>query len=180
MAPSINAGDVYLSIRNEITANHTLMHWFTLAVCIIVFAGAAVVEFRRSILSIWLPLLSLAWAASMLRFDFFIHRQGTYLRAFEQQLIEDGVTFPLWEMWKISLQATKLVVSVTDVIACAVIVLPTIYILFGPAQEYFRTANWPGGRFFAWGISTLLIALLCSLAAVPRLAALGAPIRGKP
>src|SRR5437588_7437678 len=110
------------------------MHWFSIIVAIIILVGIAVVETRgRTILSVFLPLLSLAWAASMVRFDFFIHRQAAYLRIFESQLRETGVSTPLWETWKAASRSTPYVVPVLDAIALSVIVIPTFYLLFGPA-----------------------------------------------
>jgi len=77
---------VYIALRSEIVSNHVLMHWFTMTVALSVIVGTVLIErLGRTILSIILPLLSLAWAASTLRFDFFIHRQAAYLRFVETQ-----------------------------------------------------------------------------------------------
>ena len=76
----LDSGDVYAIIRTEIIANHSLMHWYSLIVAIVIIIGVRVIEARQTILSVCLPLLSIAWAAAMVRFDFFIHRQAAYLR----------------------------------------------------------------------------------------------------
>lgn len=125
--------EIYNSIRAEIVSNHVLMHWFTLAVALMLLGGVFINELRQTALSVFLPLLSLAWAAAMVRFDFFIHRQAAYLRALEAQMQQGSISIPLWESWKPSLHATPLVVPLADAIASAVIVVPTIYLLFGPA-----------------------------------------------
>jgi hypothetical protein len=154
-----------------VLANHILMHWISLLVVLALLIGTWVVEKSRpTILSLFLPLLSLAWAAAMVRFDFFIHRQAAYLRALEAQMSAGGLTIPMWESWKDSLRATPFVVPVLDMVACAVVVIPTAYLLFGPAQQVFQLRQWRGGKIFAWGVFTLLILLLCSLAIIPRIA----------
>jgi hypothetical protein len=166
----LNEVDIYNSIRAEIINNHTLMHWFTISVVIILFTGVGFVESRKSILSVFLPLLSVAWAAAMVRFDFFIHRQGAYLRSVEARLSGQSVNIPLWETWKSSLRSTQVVVPLADAIACAVIVVPTIYLLFGPSREYFQLKQWKGGQAYAWAVSALTILLLLSLTVIPKLA----------
>lgn len=163
--------EIYNSIRAEIVSNHVLMHWFTLAVALTLLGGVFINELRQTALSVFLPLLSLAWAAAMVRFDFFIHRQAAYLRALEAQMQQGGISIPLWESWKPSLHATPLVVPLADAIASAVIVVPTIYLLFGPAQQVFASRQWRGAKPYAWLISALLILSLCSLAGVPEIAA---------
>jgi hypothetical protein len=166
----LNDVDIYNSIRAEIINNHNLMHWFTIVVVILLLIGVGFVEARKTVLSIFLPLLSIAWAAAMVRFDFFIHRQGAYLRAVESQLREKGVSIPLWETWKTSVRSTQIVVPVADAIACAVVLIPTIYLLFGPAQEYFQLRQWRGGQAYAWSVSLLIILLLLSLTVIPKIA----------
>jgi hypothetical protein len=158
----------YLAIRSEIMTNHVLLHWFTLIVALSIVMGTVLIErLGKTILSIFLPLLSLAWAASVLRFDFFIHRQAAYLRLLEERTPN---ALPMWETWKAGLRSTALVVPFADIIVSAVIVVPTIYLLFGPAQTYLtsRSSNW--GRAYALGVSTILILVLLSLAVVPKLA----------
>lgn len=165
--------EIYNSIRAEIVSNHVLMHWFTLTVALTLLAGVFINELRQTALSIFLPLLSLAWAAAMVRFDFFIHRQAAYLRVLEAQMQKGGISIPLWESWKMSLHATPLVVPMADAIASTAIVVPTVYLLFGPVQQLFASRQWRGAKQFAWLVSTLLILSLCSLAVIPRIAAWG-------
>src|ERR1051325_5262504 len=105
----MNEIDLYNSIRSEIVVNHVLMHITTLVVVIALVTGVWLSEKRESVVSVLLPLLSLSWAAAMVRFDFFIHRQAAYLRAFENSLQQNGLSVPLWENWKASLQPTPLV-----------------------------------------------------------------------
>jgi hypothetical protein len=164
---------VYNSIRAEIVSNHMLMHWYSIIVALALLAGVVIVENRKTVLSVFLPLLSLAWAAAIVRFDFFIHRQALYLRAVESRMTEHGIAIPLWESWKVSVTSTQFVVPVADLIAVTVIVTPTIYLLFGPAQRFFELRHWRGGRLYAWVVASLILLLLCSLAVIPRVAALG-------
>src|SRR5262245_2202065 len=96
----MNELDLYNSIRTEIVVNHVLMHLTTIVVVIALLAGVWLTEQRESIISVLLPLLSLSWAASIVRFDYFIHRQSAYLRALEVFLRQDGMAVPLWEGWK--------------------------------------------------------------------------------
>jgi hypothetical protein len=134
------------------------------------WAKLVIEKSRPTILSLFLPLLSLTWAAAMVRFDFFIHRQAAYLRALEAQMSVGGLTVPMWESWKDSLRATPFVVPALDVVACAVVVVPAAYLLFGPAQQFFQLRQWRAGKIFAWGVPSLLILLLCSLVIIPRIA----------
>jgi type IV secretory pathway VirB2 component (pilin) len=165
-----NEIDIYNTIRTEIVANHTLMHWYSIIVALTLLSGIVLIEIRKTALSVFLPLLSLSWAASMVRFDFFIQRQGAYLRDLERQILENGISSPMWETWKSSLRSTQSVVPIADTIAVLAIVIPTLYLLFGPAQEVFQLRHWKGAKVYAWGISILLALLLCSLAVIPRLA----------
>jgi hypothetical protein len=166
----VNPSETYAAMRAEVVTNHVLMHWFTVVVALALLAGVWIVEHRKTILSVFLPLLSLAWAASMVRFDFFVHRQAAYLRSFESQLQEKGTLTPLWETWKAASRSTPFVVPVLDVIAVSVIVIPTFYLLFGPAQEFCRSKGWRWSRIFAWSVSVVLLLLLFSLAAIPKIA----------
>ncbi len=104
----------------------------------------------------------------MLRFDFFIHRQAAYLRQLETQLTQEGISIPLWETWKTGLRSTIFVIPLADTIASAVVVLPTVYILFGPAQRFLDTRHRVLGKAYAWFVTVLLIVLLGSLAMMPR------------
>lgn len=163
--------EFYNAARSEIIGNHVLMHWFSIVVAITILVGALVVEMRgRTILSVFLPLLAVAWAAAMVRFDFFIHRQAAYLRQLEAQMRESGIALPLWETWKASLRSTVIIVPAADVLASAVIVIPTLYLLFGPAQQFFQRSGWRWGKLYAWTLSAILILLLASLAVIPKIA----------
>jgi len=150
-------------------SNHVLMHWFSIVVFIVILAGVWIVETHKTILSVFIPLLTCAWAAAMVRFDFFIHRQTAYLRAIEPRLQEKGFTVPLWESWRQSVRATPFIVPVADLIVSLAIVLPTLYILFRPTQQFFQLRQWKGGKAYAWSMSALIIFLLCFLAVIPRL-----------
>jgi hypothetical protein len=118
-----------------------------------------------------LPLLSLSWAAAMVRFDFFIHRQAAYLRTLETSLHQNGLAVPLWEGWKASLQSTRIVIPIADVFASLIVVVITAYLLFGPARNVFKLKNWPAHRLYSWLILLLTVALLLFLPFIPRLAA---------
>jgi hypothetical protein len=170
----LNEVELYSSVRQEIIKNHALMHWFTLVVVLILLVGVYVVENRRTILSVFLPLLSLAWAAAVLRFDFFIHRQIAYLRTLGYSMQQNGLRAPIWEIWKDSLIATPIIVPVADLILFLIVVLPTVYILVGPTQEYFRFKQWKGWKWYASIVVVLLLLLLSSLILVPKLARWGA------
>lgn len=149
------------------------MHVISVIVILTLLAGAVIVEkIRPTILSVLLPLLTLAWAAAMVRFDFFIHRQAAYLRFLEVQMRESGITLPLWETWKLSLKATPFVVPSADIILFLVIIVPTIYLLFGPAWEYFELRKWRAKRLYSWGLLASIMLLLGLLAAIPRIASL--------
>lgn len=162
--------EIYQIIRWEIITNHVLMHVTTLLVVIVLLFGTWLIEQRKSVLSVFLPLLSLAWAAAIVRFDFFIHRQGIYLRALEAHFRETGVSAPLWETWKASLRSTAFIVPIADFIALLVILLPTFYLLFGPAQEFFLMKQWRGRRAYAFMVTGLLCLLSLSLLFIPLLA----------
>lgn len=169
-AINLNPFEMYAAMRSEIVTNHVLMHWFTIVVVLSVLAGVWIVEQRKTILSVFLPLLSLGWAASIVRFDFFIHRQAAYLKNFESQLQAQGASAPLWETWKASSRSTPFVVPALDAIAVIVIVIPTFYLLFSPAQEFCQSKGWGWSRIYAWTVSVILLLLLFSLAAIPEIA----------
>ena len=162
--------EIYSAIRNEIMVNHVLMHVTTLIVVVILLGGIWLIEHRTSFLSVVLPLLSLAWAAAIVRFDYFIHRQGAYLRAVEAHMQAAGISIPLWESWKSSLRLTSVVVPIADFIAIIVVLVPTIYLLFGLAQEFFNVKKWQGGKIYAWGVLIVLGCLLGCLPFIPKLA----------
>ena len=159
--------EIYNIIRAEIITNHVIMHFFTLVVTIVLLAGVYICERKESILSVFLPLLSLAWAAAILRFDFFIQRQGKFLRVFEGHLSERMNSLPLWESWKALSVSTAYIVPIADIVAFAVIVVPTLYLLFKPSRRYFENNNISGGKLYAGCISILLFLFLISLAIVP-------------
>ncbi len=162
--------EIYNVIRSEIIINHVLMHVTTLVVVVTLLVGIYLIEERKSIISVVLPLLSLAWAAAIVRFDFFIHRQASYLRDVESRLRESGISVPLWETWKSSLRSTSIIVPITDFIAILVIFVPTIYLLFGPAQDYFVLKQWRGAKQYAWLILIVLSLLICCLPVIPKIA----------
>lgn len=147
--------------------NHVLMHVVSVVVAMVLLAGTFVVEKRETILSIFLPLLTFAWAAATVRFDFFIHRQGAYLRSLEAHLAQN-VSTPLWETWKYSNRAaTSLVVPVLDVIVVLAILIPTFFILFGPCRKFFDSRGLKGAKAYAWTLSVMIVGLLLSLGLVP-------------
>jgi hypothetical protein len=161
---------LYNTLRAEIVTNQVMMHWFSLIMALAILAGVVVAERRTTILSVFLPLLSVSWAASIVRFDFFIHRQAAYLRVIESQLREQGLAIPMWETWKSSLGATPFVVPVLDLFVVSIIVIPTFYLLFGSSLEVFASRGWRGGKVYAWIMSSLLAVLLMSLAVIPKIA----------
>jgi hypothetical protein len=167
----MNEIDIYNSIRSEIVVNHVLMHLTTIVVVIALLVGVWLGEKRESIVNVFLPLLSLSWAAAMVRFDFFIHRQAAYLRALEASLHERGGAVPLWETWKVSLQSTRVVIPVADVFAILIVVVITTYLLFGPARKVFTSRGWPAHRLYSWLILLSTIGLLLFLPFIPKLAA---------
>jgi type IV secretory pathway VirB2 component (pilin) len=166
----MNEVEIYVTIRNEIVTNHVLMHVTTLVVVALLLGGAWLCEKRGTVLSVFLPLLSLSWAAAMVRFDFFIQRQGAYLRAVEARLRESGTTIPLWESWKTSLSSTAIVVPLADLIAIMAVVVPTIYLLFGPSQAVFADRQWRWGKLYAWGVTVIIVLLLGCLPFIPKIA----------
>jgi hypothetical protein len=166
----MNEIDLYNSVRSEIVVNHVLMHVTTIIVVIALLVGVWVSEKQDSIISVLLPLLSLSWAAAMVRFDLFIHRQAAYLRALEASLHESGLAVPLWEGWKASLKSTRVVIPIADVFVTLIVVLITCYLLFGPAKRFFDSRHWPAHRLYSWFILLSTISLLLFLAWLPGLA----------
>jgi len=155
---------VYQTIRAEIALNHALMHWFTMVVAIVMLAGVWLCETRASILSVLLPLLAISWASATVRFDYLIHRQGAYLRAFENAIHS---SVPMWETWKSSLHSRYYMLPVLDALAVLPIVASTIYLAFNPGQEYFLKHGWHGARIYASSVTVVLLLLIGSLAIVP-------------
>jgi len=166
----MNEVEVYNAIRSEIVTNHVLLHLTTFIVVAALLTGTYVIENRKSIISVLLPILTLSWAAATVRFDYFIHRQAAYLRSAETRMQESGISIPLWETWKFSLRSTSIIVPIADVITILVILLPTTYLLFGPAQEFFILNMWRGRKVYAWGVSIAIVFFLCSLLFIPRIA----------
>ena len=162
----MHSDQVYIAMRAEILADHVMMHWFTIIVALAILAGTWIVENRSNVLAAFLPLLAVSWAAATLRFDFFIHRQAAYLNILEASLSSPTMS---WDRWKAGLASTPLIVAPADVFAAAVIVIPTLYLLFGPCQQAFQLAGWKGGRVYAWVLTILILAALGMLGAVPRI-----------
>lgn len=165
----MSESEIYNIIRTEIIINHVLMHIFTVIVVIVLLIGVFIVERRKTILSVFLPLLSLAWAAAIVRFDFFIHRQTAFLRIIEIRISEKSGSIPLWETWRSTLKSTAFVVPIADSIAFAVIIAPTLYILFNSNVKFFESNNIKGGKLYAYTVTAILLLLLLSLAIIPRI-----------
>jgi hypothetical protein len=159
--------EIYNVIRQEIITNHNLMHWITLLVAVSLLIGCRIIEKRKTIICVFLPLVSVAWAASVLRFDYFIHRQASYLRAFEFQMQKSGFAFPLWETWKAEHRSGIFIVPFADLIVFLLIIIPTAFILFNYTQQYFSEKKWKFGKVYVWTILTLLIVLLLLSPFVP-------------
>lgn len=161
---------IYSAMRAEILTDHALMHWLTIIVALAVLGGLWLVEVRPSLLAVFLPLLSTAWAASILRFDLFIHRQATYLRLIEESDRSSRLNVLSWDAWKSTLISTNVFVPVADLIACSVIVVPTLYLLFGSCQAQFVRLGWRAAKLYAWGVATVMCGSLVLLAAIPFIA----------
>lgn len=140
------------------------MHWFTLLVFFSLLAGCLVIEKRKTILSVFLPLITVAWAASVVRFDFFVHRQAEYLRSLENQIQNNINSIQLWETWKASKSSTAFIIPLADIFIFAVILIPTAYILFNQTQEYFAEKKWKFGKIYVW---TVLISIILLLGLIP-------------
>jgi hypothetical protein len=162
--------EIYNIIRQEIITNHTLMHWLTLFVFVSLLVACVVIEKRKTILSVFLPLLTLAWAASIVRFDFFIHRQGAYLRSLESHIQNNVTSIPLWETWKASHDSGIFIVPLADIFIFIVIIIPTAYILFNHTQEYFAEKRWKAGKPYAWTVLVSIVLLLSLIPFIPTLA----------
>jgi hypothetical protein len=159
------SAEVINTIRLEIVANHILMHLTTLVVLAVVIIGVTYADRHRTVLSVFIPVVTLSWAAAVARFDYLIHRQGAFVAALEQSAGVFG-----WETWKATLKAKAFVMPIFDVLSTCAIVIPTIYLLFGPATMTFRERQWRGVRLYRWGILGLLTVLLIGLAIGPWLA----------
>jgi hypothetical protein len=159
--------EIYNVIRQEIIGNVNLMHWFTLLVVITLLIGCRIIEKRKTILCVFLPLLSLAWAAATVRFDFFIHRQAAYLRAFENQMQKTGYVFPLWETWKAEHRSGIFIVPIADLVIFLLIIIPTVFILFRYTQQYFSESQWKFGKVYVWTVLICLITLLLLIPFIP-------------
>jgi len=162
--------EIYNIIRQEIITNHSLMHWFTLIVFFSLLVGSAVIEKQKTVLSVFLPLISLVWAAAVVRFDFFIHRQGAYLKTLESQMQNSGFAYPLWETWKSSHTFTAFIVPLSDIVIFIVIIALTAYVLFGYTQKYFAERQWNAGKAYSWTILISILILLCLLPFIPFIA----------
>jgi hypothetical protein len=159
---------VYLSLRQELLATDEMLHAFTLIVFLALIIGAWVCEKQKTILSVLLPILSLAWAASVVRFDFFIHRLGAYLRPIEANLLRNSPV-PPWEIWKSNLAATRILIPIADVIAFGAILATTSFILIGPTRGYFEERGWRGSSSYTTAILLIMVALFITVAFIPRL-----------
>jgi hypothetical protein len=157
---------VYMTLREEIVAANNLMHWLTVITLVVLLAGLAFCEHRRTGLSVALPLISVGWAASVVRLDFFIQRIGAYLLPIERRLL-DNTDIPPWETWKNGLPATKIIVPVADMVLFSTIFVATALILFGPTRSYFKDREWRGFNSYSISILILIVALLSSIALIP-------------
>ena len=165
--------EIYNVIRREIIDNINLMHWITFLVAVSLLTGCRIIEKRKTILCVFLPLISVAWAAAILRLDFFIHRQAAYLRAFEFQMQKSGFAFPLWETWKVEHRSGIFIVPFADLIIFLLIIIPTAFILFNYTQQYFSEKQWRFGKVYVW---TILACLIISLVLIPLVPFITQPI----
>lgn len=159
--------EIYNAIRQEIISNNVLMHWFTFFVIIVLLIGCKIIENRKTVLSVFLPLIAPAWAASILRFDYFIHRQGAYLRALENRMQNNGFNSPLWETWKATHSSSIFIVPFADIIIFFAVIIPTGYILYNYTLNYFKEENWRFGKTYVLTVLLSTIILLLFLAFVP-------------
>ena len=153
------------TIRWEIIANHVLMHVTTLVVLCIILTITAYVERRQSALSVLMPLVTVSWAAAMVRFDYLIHRQGAYVSFVERTTGTQG-----WETWRTGLTATVYVMPFLDALSVLAIVAPTVFVLFGPAKRWCDEQASRFGALYRWIVLIAIVSLLASLGAVPWLA----------
>jgi hypothetical protein len=61
-------------------------------------------------------------------------------------------------------------VPITDLITILIVLVPTIYLLFGPAQEFFCIKQWKGGKAYTWGVLFAFGLLLGCLPFIPKIA----------
>ena len=153
------------TVRWEIIANHVLMHVTTLIVLSLFLAITAYVEYRKSILSVMMPLIAVSWAAAMVRFDYLIHRQGAYIAFVEHATGAQG-----WETWRKGLMATAYVMPLLDGLSVLAIVALTGFVAFGPATQYLRARGSVWANSYRWIVMIAVALLLASLGAVPWLA----------
>jgi hypothetical protein len=158
---------LYVVIRQEIVANHVLMHIVSIIVVVSLVFGAWLVEQRRTILSVLLPLLAISWAGAMVRFEFLIHRQGSYLRELERYLRSSEPALPTWELWKANFTATQIVMPLADIFTLIVVFVAAVYLSFGPARDFLATLNPRLSRAYPWVVMSVLSALICALAVIP-------------
>lgn len=157
---------LYSSLRDEIQLANQLLHWFSFIILVLLLLGYTICDKRSSVLSVTLPLLTLAWAASVFRFDVFIHRTGSYLKTIEAQL-PGMVGIEGWEHWKAAHPNGSYLIGFTDLIVFAVIMALTGMILKGPCREYFVVKGWGNYLVYAAAIILLTLLLLGGIAVVP-------------
>jgi hypothetical protein len=157
----------YAAIRQEIVANHVLMHAVTLVAVIVLLGGVWLAERRRTVLSVFLPLFAVTWAASMLRFEFFIQRQGAFLRDYERYLVRVEHAGPTWELWKAGFTPTQVVVPLADVFTFVGILAPALYLAFVPGRSFLADRTPALARIFPWAILVVLLGLLAGIGVIP-------------
>lgn len=162
--------EIYTVIRQEIISNINLLNLITFFVAVCLLTGCKLIENRKTVLRVFLPLISLAWAAAVVRFDFLIHRQGIYLMEVESRMRQGGTNFPLWETWKAERTFGTFLIPLTDLLIFPLIIIPTAFIIFNYTQPYFVENQWKFGRAYAWGILISIIVLLSLTPFVPLLA----------
>lgn len=155
----------YEALRAEIIANHTFASWATLICAVIILAGAWLIADRPSPVAVFLPLFTIGWAAAMVRVDFLIHRAGAYIRTLEQAVSPGGG----WETWRQGLRATPVLIPATDALIVLPIIVPTLYLAFGPARLLLSQSQYRFASAYPWAVCGILALLLASLLVVPRL-----------
>lgn len=160
---------IYASLREELLAADALLHWLSLIVLLSLLVGAFICEARRTVLCMLLPLLSVAWAASVVRLDFFIHRIGAYLQPIEERLLQN-TNIPSWESWKSNLIATKTLVPVADIFIFISIIAVTAFVLRGPTRAYFEERRWRGAGWYSAAVLIVILMLLSIVQFIPTIA----------
>jgi hypothetical protein len=163
----VDKTQVYVIIRQEIVANHVLMHTVSVITVVVLVFGVWLVERRRTFLSVLLPLLAISWAGAMVRFEFLIHRQGAYLRELERYLRASDRRLPTWELWKAEFTPTQIVMPLADVFTFLVVLVATAYLCFGPAKSFLADGHPRLSRIYPWVVLSVLCLLFCALAVVP-------------